>query len=82
MSSASNVIDLANFRSSTQREIIDDISARAFLFLRDEAEDHNVPMPSVIAEHLLGIALVVEAVEGTAAAKGLLAAIAEKLGNA
>ena len=82
MSSASNVIDLAQYRSVTQRETIDDISARAFLFLRDEAADLNVPMPAVIAEHLLGIALVVEAVEGTAAAQGLLAAVAEKLGKA
>lgn len=82
MSSASNVIDLAQYRSITQREIIDDISARAFLFLRDEAADQNVPMSAVIAEHLLGISLVVEAVEGTAAAQGLLAAVAEKLGKA
>jgi hypothetical protein len=82
MSSASNVIDLVQYRSSAQREIIDDISARAFLFLRDEAAAEGVAIQSVIAEHLLGIALVVEAVEGSAAAKGLLTAVAEKLGRA
>jgi hypothetical protein len=80
MSSANNVISLADFRSATTREIIDDISARTFLFLRDEAEAMNVPMHAVIAEHMLGMALVVEAVEGSAAAKSLLAAVAEKLG--
>lgn len=80
MSSASNVISLAEFREITHREIIDDISAQAFLFMRDEAEAANVPMHSVIAEHMLGMALVVQAVEGKEAARGLLAAIAEKIG--
>ena len=80
MSSADNVISLADFRSTSTRELIDDISARAFLFLRDEATEMNVPMHSVIAEHMLGMALVVEAVEGTDAARALLAAVADKLG--
>ena len=80
MSSANNVISLEDFRNATSREIIDDISARAFLFLRDEAEDLEVPMHAVIAEHMLGMALVVEAVEGSDAARSLLAAVAEKLG--
>jgi hypothetical protein len=80
MSSADNVISLADYRSTSTRELIDDISARAFLFLRDEATEMNVPMHSVIAEHMLGMALVVEAVEGTDAARALLAAVADKLG--
>ena len=80
MSSADNVISLADYRTTSTRELIDDISARAFLFLRDEATEMNVPMHSVIAEHMLGMALVVEAVEGTEAARTLLAAVAEKLG--
>lgn len=79
MSSASNVINLAEYRDQDIREIIDDISARAFLFLRDEAEAEEVPMYSVIAEHMLGLALVVKAVQGTDAAKGLLAAVLDKL---
>lgn len=79
MSSASNVIDLAEYRNQDLRELIDDISARAFLFLRDEAEAEQVPMYSVIAEHMLGMALVVQAVQGTDAAKDLLAAVIDKL---
>lgn len=79
MSSTNNVISLADFRNTGTRELIDDISARAFLFLRDEAEAMNLPMHAVIAEHMLGMALVVEAVEGSAAAKGLLASVADKL---
>ena len=80
MSSADNVISLADFRNGSARELIDDISARAFLFLRDEATAMNVPMHAVIAEHMLGMALVVEAVEGTEAAKQLLSTVAAKLG--
>ncbi len=80
MSSADNVISLAEFRKASARELIDDISARAFLFLRDEAAAMNVSMHAVIAEHMLGMALVVEAVEGTEAAKGLLTVVADKLG--
>lgn len=80
MASASNIIRLADYRKSDLQETIDDISARAFLFLRDEAEAEDAPMYAVIAEHMLGLALVVEAVEGSDAAKDLLAAIATKLG--
>ncbi|HEY3700496.1 MAG TPA: hypothetical protein VGK97_14265 [Spongiibacteraceae bacterium] len=79
MSSASNVINLAEYRETNSRELIDDISARAFLFLRDEAEAEDLQMHEVIAEHMYGMALVVQAVEGKTAAKNLLAAIAEKL---
>ena len=79
MSSASNVISLTEYREQDIREIIDDISARAFLFLRDEAETEEVPMYSVIAEHMLGLALVVQAVQGADAAKNLLAAVLDKL---
>jgi hypothetical protein len=61
------------------QEIIDDISARAFLYLRDSAEAEDAPMYAVIAEHILGMALVVQAVEGSSAAKDLLSAIAAKL---
>lgn len=80
MASASNIIRLADYRKSDMQETIDDISARAFLFLRDAAEAEDAPMYSVIAEHMLGMALVVEAVEGSDAAKNLLTAIAAKLG--
>jgi hypothetical protein len=79
MSSANNVISLADYRKPGMQEIIDDISARAFLYLRDSAEAEDAPMYAVIAEHILGMALVVQAVEGSAAAKDLLAVIAAKL---
>jgi|KBSSwiStaDraftv2_1062776.scaffolds.fasta_scaffold1856358_1 hypothetical protein len=79
MSSASNIIDLAAYRNQDTRELIDDISARAFLFLRDEAEAEQVPMHAVIAEHMLGMALVMQAVQGSDAVKKLLAAVLDKL---
>lgn len=79
MSSAGNIINLANYREATDRELIDDISARAFLFLRDEAEAEGVSMSAVVAEHMYGMALVMQAVEGKAAIKNLLKAINEKL---
>ncbi|MDB6061443.1 MAG: hypothetical protein JWM78_1546 [Verrucomicrobiaceae bacterium] len=79
MSSAGNVINLAEYRALNTREVIDDISARAFLFLRDEAEAEDVPMYAVIAEHMLGMALVVQAVEGSNAAHDLLKSVAAKL---
>jgi hypothetical protein len=79
MSSASNIINIADYRETNIRELIDDISARAFLFLRDEAEAEGVPMSAVVAEHMYGMALVMQAVEGKAAAQNLLAAITDKL---
>ena len=85
MGTASNVTDINDYRQrdtsdvSTQ-DLVDDISARTFLFLRDEAMLSGVPLPAVIAEHLLGIALVVESVEGTDSARALLAAVSQRLG--
>ena len=79
MSSANNIVNLAEYRETNIRELIDDISARAFLFLRDEAEAEGVPMSAVVAEHMYGMALVMQAVEGKAAARSLLAAIDDKL---
>ena len=79
MSSAGNVINLSEYRETNIRELIDDISARAFLFLRDEAEAEDLPMSAVVAEHMLGMALVMQAVEGKAAAKNLLESITAKL---
>jgi hypothetical protein len=79
MASGGNVINLAEYRNTDTREIIDDISARAFLYLRDEAEAEDVPMYAVIAEHMLGMALVVQAVEGSNAARDLLNSVIAKL---
>jgi hypothetical protein len=87
MNTASNVVDFASYRQRTieavtEQEVIDDISASTFLYLRDEAALAGVSIPAVIAEHMLGIALVVESVEGTASARALLAAVSEQLGMA
>jgi hypothetical protein len=77
----SNVVHIADYRQADRQELIDDISARTFLFLRDEAQANGVTMREVIAEHLLGIALVVKAVEGENAAQGLLDTVSSKLAN-
>lgn len=77
-----NVVDLNRFRAESQQQVVDDISARAFLYLREAAEASGISIKTVLAEHLLGISLVVEAVEGTTAAQQLLAAVDSKLGRA
>lgn len=77
--SADNVIDIRHYRDTSQQALIDDISAQAFLFLRSEAEENNLPMKSVLMEHLLGLALVIKAVEGTEEAQGILANVSEQL---
>lgn len=75
------VVNLNDYRTAARRELVDEISARTFLFLRDEAEANDVSMQTVIAEHMLGLALVVEAVEGADYARRLLAALADKLND-
>jgi hypothetical protein len=79
MSSASNVINLTSYRETTMRELIDDVSARTFLFLRDEAEAEDLPMSAVVAEHMYGMALVMQAVEGKTAVRNLLESILKKM---
>jgi hypothetical protein len=79
MATNGNVVYLDRVRAESQQELIDDISARAFLFLRDEALAVGVPMQSVIAEHLLGVALVVRAVEGAESARKLLDLVSKRI---
>jgi cell fate regulator YaaT (PSP1 superfamily) len=79
MQRTENVVNLAAYRDNVRQELVDDISARAFLYLRDEAEAHGLSVSQVIAEHMLGLALVVEAVEGTEQARELLDAVSDKL---
>jgi hypothetical protein len=64
MQSTDNVVQLDSFKRENQQEVIDDIGAKAFLFLRDAAEEMGVPVKEVITEHMLGLALVMSAVEG------------------
>lgn len=79
MTTRNNVIALDNFRRESQQDIIDDIGARAFMFLREEAQRLDVPTRDVLIEHLYGLAMVIKAVEGEEAAQGILAQIAEQL---
>ena len=79
MHSADNVIDIHDFKRDNQQEIIDDIGARAFLFLRDAAEQEDIPIKSVLVEHILGLMMVMGAVEGKEEAQRVLAKISAKI---
>lgn len=83
MPSASNVVEFESFKRSSEalslQEQIDDIGARAFLFIREEAEVLGLSVKDVIAEHMLGLTMVVESVEGGDKARELLAQLESKL---
>jgi hypothetical protein len=79
MPSADNVIELNEFRRDNQQEIIDDIGARAFLFLRDAAEEQDIPIKSVMVEHMVGLMMVMGAVEGKDEARRVLTQIGDKI---
>lgn len=75
----SKVVTLADYRQDAMQMHIDDISAQAFLFLQEQAQEHNLPMRKLLMEHLLGIASVVKAVEGVDEAKHWLSQISSEL---
>ena len=75
----SKVVTLSDYRENAQQMQIDDISAQAFLFLQEQAQENNVPMRKLLMEHLLGIACVVKAVEGLDEAQNWLALISDEL---
>ena len=82
MSSNSNVIEINDFRPEepkSEQEQIDDIGARAFLFMRDEAEAMNLPVKKVLTEHMLGLAMLIESVEGSEEARLVLSELVNKL---
>lgn len=79
MPTTDNVVRIDAFKRNSTQEIIDDIGAQAFLFLRDAAEEMNVPIKDVIVEHMMGLALVMGAVEGENEAKSVLKNISEQL---
>lgn len=85
MPSSSNIVEINDFRSAdvqqSKQEMIDDIGAKAFVFMRDEAEAMNLPVREVLTEHMLGLAMVIESVEGSEEARIILADIARKLGR-
>ena len=79
MQTTGNVVDLDQFKRQSTQELIDDIGARAFLFLRDAADELDLPIKDVIVEHMLGLALVMTAVEGKEEAQRVLNQIAQQL---
>ncbi|MFT7406106.1 hypothetical protein [Zhongshania sp.] len=76
---AQKVVSLSEYRQDTQQMHIDDISAQAFLFLQEQAQELDLPMRKLLKEHLLGIACVVKAVEGLDAAQNWLAVISDQI---
>ena len=79
MQSVDNVVQINEFKRESQQEVVDDIGARAFLFLRDAAEEMDVPIKTVIIEHMLGLSLVMSAVEGKDEALSALDGISKQL---
>ena len=78
---ASKIVALSDYREDNEQMHIDDISAQAFLFLQEQANENNLPMRKLLMEHLLGIASVVKAVEGLEEAQTWLATISDEIGG-
>ncbi|MBQ0796841.1 hypothetical protein [Zhongshania sp.] len=76
---AQKVVSLSEYRQDTQQMHIDDVSAQAFLFLQEQAQELDLPMRKLLKEHLLGIACVVKAVEGIDEAQNWLALISDEI---
>ncbi|MBW2940459.1 hypothetical protein [Zhongshania aquimaris] len=76
---AQKVVSLSEYRQDTQQMHIDDVSAQAFLFLQEQAQELDLPMRKLLKEHLLGIACVVKAVEGVDEAQNWLALISDEI---
>lgn len=82
MQPTDNVVNFQNFQRVNRQNDIDDIGARAFVFIRDRAEEMELPIRDVIVEHILGLSKVMAAVEGTEEAQSTLGKISELLRNA
>lgn len=82
MSTANNVVSLNAIKKANRQELIDDIGARAFLFLRDQAQNQGLSIKEVIVEHMLGMAMVVSTVEGEVEAQRVLSDIRSAIGAA
>ncbi len=79
MSNVNNVVRLADFRLANQQEQIDDISANAFLLLRDAALEAGIPVKSVMLEHLRDIIRIFNSVEGDNEARAILKQVEEQI---
>ncbi|MFT5691272.1 MAG: hypothetical protein ACI92E_000599 [Oceanicoccus sp.] len=82
MQPSDNVVDFQNFQRVSRQNDIDDIGARAFLFIRDCAEEMELPIKDVIIEHILGLSKVMAAVEGREEVQLVLGKISELLKDA
>ena len=84
MQQTDNVIDMASYRNQPQpqdhQQLVDEIGARAYSVLHEEALKHGLNLSEVIAEQLLGLSLVMEEVEGADTVKETLSIIANKVG--
>ena len=76
-----NVVSLNKFQAASRQAALDDISAQAFMFLREQAQENKLPMRDVLLEHLLGIALVIKAVEGQEESARVLREIAQQVSD-
>ena len=73
------VVNIDRYKQHSEQEVIDDIGAQAFQFMRDAAEEMGVPVKAVVIEHMLGLALVMSSVEGEEEAQKVLKSIGVKL---
>lgn len=81
MAITEKVVDLTRQRGMSREEMIDDICAKGFMFIRDSAAVQGVPLKALMAEHILGMMLMVRAVEGEEEAQALLSLVSEKIAS-
>jgi hypothetical protein len=81
MATLEKIIDLTSQRGISREEVIDDICAKAFMFIRDSAAVQGVPLKGLMAEHMLGMMLMVRAVEGEEEAQRILSIVSEKIAS-
>ncbi|WP_372799061.1 hypothetical protein [Litorivivens sp.] len=79
MAHPNNVVRLSDFRAANQQELIDDISAEAFMMLRDAAMTSNISVKDVLLEHLGDIVRVFNSVEGADETRAILEQIERQI---
>ena len=78
----SNVVSIDRAKSPSQQELIDDVGAQAFVFLRDSALELDLPIKDVIVEHMAGLAMVMRSVEGLQETRKVMDYIGDQLKSA
>ena len=76
-----NVVSIDSAKAPTQQELIDDVGAQAFVFLRDTALEMDLPIKDVIVEHMTGLVMVMRSVEGLKETRKVLEYINDQLGE-